>query len=207
MKKLIFATALLLSIAIQAYSQLQNATDNTIAKVKSANANITTISSNFKRTSKMAFIDQAVEVDGKFYYTKPQQLSMLYSNSEVFIINGDNVTVGKKGKPRNVKAKNKQVEALASTLLSCMAGDVATLNGTLTSTDKSSKYITYKVKVDFQVGKGSITELELKYDASDMTFRSLNLIEADGSYTLYELQTKTLNQSIDSSVYETKKQQ
>lgn len=205
MKKLIFTAALLLAIASEAASQLQNATDNSIAKVKSANANITTISSKFKRTTKMAFIEQPAVVDGDFYYTKPQQLSMLYSNNEVFVINADNVAVGKKDKTRNVKAKNKQVEALASTLLSCMAGDVASLNGTLTSTDKSAKYITYNVKSDFQVGKDNICEFELKYDASDMTFRSLKLIQSDGSYILYELQTKILNQSIDASVYETKK--
>jgi outer membrane lipoprotein-sorting protein len=146
-------------------------------------------------------MNSATEKKGDFYFVKPDQLSMLYTNDEVMIINKENVTIGKKGKVRNVKSKNKQVEALAQTLLSCMSGDVTSLNGTLESAKQDAKEVTLKVNVNFTVGKSMISKLELKYDKSDMTFKSLKMIQSDGSYQLYELQGKAKNKEVKQSVF------
>ncbi len=205
MKKFFLSLIAVAAFTLSANAELKNANSDLLSKVKTANESVKTISCTFTQTKKMAFIEKATKKEGDFNYTKPSMLSMKYTDTEAVIINDNNVTLGMNGKVRNVKAKNKHVEALAATLLSCMSGDVAELDGTLTSAEQKSDYILFKIDVDFSVGKGAISKLELKYEKSDMTLKSLNMIEDDGSYTLYELQSKKLNTTIDESVYTLKK--
>jgi outer membrane lipoprotein-sorting protein len=204
MRKLIIAAVMGMTFAFGANAQLKgvSSADEAIVKsLKSGNANVTSLVCKFTETQKMSFMNTSTEKAGDFYFVKPNQLSMLYTNNEVMIINNENVTIGKKGKVRNVKSKNKQVEALAQTLLACMSGDVSLLNGTLDSAKQDAKEVSLKVKVNFTVGKSVITNLELKYDKKDMTFKSLKMIQADGSYQLYELQSKEKNKNVDAAVF------
>ncbi len=204
MRKLIIAIVIGLSFAIGANAQLKgvsSANEGIVNNLKKGNSNVTSLSSKFTETQKMSFLTTSTEKAGDFYFVKPNQLSMLYTNGEVMIINKENVTIGKKGKIRNVKSKNKQVEALAQTLLACMSGDVSSLNGTLESAKQDVKEIVLSVKVSFTVGKSMISNLELKYDKKDMTFKSLKMIQADGSYQLYELQNKEKNKDVTPSVF------
>ncbi len=205
MKK-IFLTAAIAIMTICANAELKNASGNAlINEVKTANEAVKSISCKFTQTKNMAFISSPTTKEGNFNYTKPDKLSMKYADGEAVIINEGNVTLGMNGKVRNVKAQNKRVESLASTLLSCMSGKIAELDGTLTSAEKKGNYVTFKIKVEFTVGKGDITDLELQYDVKDKTLKTMKMIEADGSYTLYELQTKTLNSKISDDVYTLKK--
>lgn len=204
MRKLIIAAVMGMTFAFGANAQLKgisSANEAIVNSLKSGNANVTSLVSKFTETQKMSFMNTSTEKAGDFYFVKPNQLSMLYTNNEVMIINNENVTIGKKGKVRNVKSKNKQVEALAQTLLACMSGDVSLLNGTLESAKQDAKEVSLKVKVNFTVGKSVITNLELKYDKKDMTFKSLKMIQADGSYQLYELQSKEKNKNVDAAVF------
>lgn len=203
MRKFILSAIAFTFLSFAAEAQLKNVTNKDIvAKIKNANEKVENISCKFKQTKEIAMINNPVVSNGDFYFTKPNQLALKYTDGEVMIINKENVTIGKKGKARNVKSKNKQVEALASTLLACMSGDVMKLNGSVEKMNDGAKEITFKVKVDFTVGKGQISNLELAYDKKDMTLKSMKMIEADGSFTLYELQSKALNKAIDSNVYE-----
>ncbi len=205
MKKIISTAIAAILLTINANAELKNANNDLLNKVKSANEQVSTMTCKFTQTKKLSYIKDTTKKSGDFNYTKPSSLSMKYTDGEAVIINNKNVTLGMNGKVRNVKTKNKNVESLAATLLACMSGNVAELDGTLTSAEQKSNAIVFKIDVDFSVGKGDISKLELQYDKSDMTLKSLNMIESDGSYTLYELQTKTLNKAIDESVYTLKK--
>ncbi|MCQ2214927.1 MAG: outer membrane lipoprotein carrier protein LolA [Bacteroidales bacterium] len=200
---LTIATALFCSLS--AMAQLQNANDASLNEIAKANEKVTTIQCDFSRTQKMEGMTKASTSDGKFCYTKPKQLSMVYNDGETFVINNDQVAVGKTGKTRNLKATNKHVEDLATTLLACMSGKVNTLEGTLKKTDNSGKQIVYTIAVDYKMGRSKVKELELKYDKSDLTLASLKLTEDDGSFTTYELKTKTINKDIPAETYAIKK--
>ena len=52
-----------------------------------------------------------------------------------------------------------------------------------------------------KVGRNTVSSVELAYDKKDLSLASLKLIEADGSYTLYELKGKTFNKTIDAKVF------
>lgn len=205
MRKMIITAAMSLLLTLSANAELKNANNEILGKVKTANEQVSTISCAFKQTKKMAFIEQPTQKEGNFNFAKPDKLSMIYSDGEAVVINGATVQMGRNGKVRNMKAKNKHVEALASTLLACMNGELTKLDGTLKSAEQKGNAITFKLDVSFSVGKGKISKLELVYDKKDMTIKSINMIEDDGSNTLYELQTKTLNKSINESVFTLKK--
>lgn len=202
MKKVIYtAIALMLSLT-SATAQLKNADGNAIiAKIKSANEKVNTISCKFNRTIKQAMLDQPAKSDGDFNYTKNNKLSMRYASGELVVVNNNEVSIGKKGKIRNLKASNKHVDSLVETLLGCVSGNLNEMDGKLESATESKGVTTVVIDVDnFKVGQSKITKVELKY-GSDYVINSISMIESDGSYTLYELQTKTVNKPIDDAVY------
>ncbi|MBR6252030.1 MAG: outer membrane lipoprotein carrier protein LolA [Bacteroidales bacterium] len=206
MKRILISAVALLATFSSIDAQLKNAANsNELSTIKSANEKVQTIQCQFKRTQKMSYLNSDVTSQGDFYFTKADKLSMLYSDGEKMVINGDKVAIGKDGKVRNMKSKNHHVEDLSATLLSCMSGNVAELNGTLKSAKKEAKEYVVEIAVNFKVGRSKINGLELKYDAKDMTLNALKMVEEDGSYTLYELQKKTLNKEINNSVYSTDK--
>ena len=205
MKKFICAIVSLV-VSLSAVAQLKNATGNdAIEKVRVANEKVSSIKSKFTQTKKMAFIEQASTSDGDFAYTKDSKLAMIYTNGEVVVVNGGDVTLGKKNKTRNLRRTNKHVEGLVNTLFSAVSGNLSNLDGTLEKTDKSNGAIVFTVAVEFTVGKSKVSKLELKYNASDCIINTIKMIESDGSYTLYELSSKKINEKIDDSVYVVKK--
>ncbi|MCQ2229754.1 MAG: outer-membrane lipoprotein carrier protein LolA [Bacteroidales bacterium] len=206
MKRFIYTSALVALSFTCATAQLKNAEGNSvISKIKAANEKVNTISCKFDRTIKQAMLDQPAKSDGDFNYTKSRKLSMKYTSGEQVVVNENEVLIGKKGKTRNLKASNKHVESLVNTLLGCVSGNVNSLEGTLESVKETGGKTLITVDVDnFKVGQSKVTKVELEY-GSDLIIQSIKMIEADGSYTFYELQTKSLNKQIDESVYVVKK--
>lgn len=206
MKKL-FSLAIVAILSVTGVSaQLKNAAGNaTIEKIKTANEKVTSMSCKFSRVIKQAMLEQPAKSQGNFNYTKANKLSMIYENGEKVVVNNGEVAIGKKGKVRNLKSSNKHAEPLVNTLIGCVSGDLNKLSGTLESASDNKNGATVVVGVDnFKVGQSRFTKVEIKYGA-DMTISGITMYEADGSYTQYELQAKTLNKSIDESVYNTAK--
>ncbi len=183
-------------------AQLKNADSNTdIPKIEEANKKISALQCPFQRTTKLAVVTDATKVDGTFYFQSSSNLSMKYDNGESFVVTEDKVSMTIGGKSRTLRAGNRNVEDLSETLLDCVQGKISSIDGTLKSAKTSGKNIVFTISTDMKVGRNKIKTIELAYDKSDYTLNSLNLIEADGSYTLYELKTKTLNGNISSSVF------
>lgn len=206
MRKFIYAVIALMSFTCVS-AQLKNADGNaTIAKIKGANEKVSTISCKFTRTIKQAMLDQASISSGDFNYTRASKLSMQYTTTdELVVINGDEVAIGKKGKIRNLKSTNKHAQPLVNTLLGCVSGNLNKLEGKLESVKEVNGSIIVLVDVDnFKVGQSRVAKVEIKY-GSNMLIQSINMIESDGSYTLYELQSVSTNKTIAESVYAIKK--
>ncbi len=201
LKITILAAAAILSSAV-ASAQLKNANGNAeVNKVQEANAKVSSIQCQFSRTTKVAAIKDATKVDGNFYFTAPSNLSMKYDSGELFVVTDDNVSMTVGGKTRTLRSSNRHVEDLSETLLACVKGQVTAIEGTLKSAKEVGKNIVFKIDSDMKVGRNSIKNIELTYSKKDCTLNTMKLIEADGSYQLYELKTKTLDKSIDQSVF------
>ncbi len=206
MKKLGFiaiAAALLFPTLAHA-DELKNASKNAdVTKVSEANKKISTIQCPFSRTTKVAVIKDAPKPEeGNFYFQTPNNLAMKYTSGEIFIVTEDNVSLTIGGKARTLRSGNHHVEELSNTLLACIKGDLKSIDGTLKSSKVKGNDIIFVIETEMKVGRNSVTSIELAYNKTDYTLTSLKLIEKDGSYTLYELGTKTLNKSIDAKTFE-----
>lgn len=189
-------------MAIGVNAQLKNASDVAeIGKIKEANAKVNSFTSSFVQTKKVAFIDGLTKSDGDFYYTNDGKLAMKYASGEQVVVNGGDVSLGMKGKIRKLKSTNHHVEGLVNALFSAVSGDVEKLDGVLEKTDKTKDAIVFVVKADFTVGKSKVKKLELAYNTSDLTIKHIKMIEADESYTLYEIPSKKINVTIDEAIF------
>lgn len=204
MKKLgLIALAATLLCPTLASAQLQKASGNAdVTKVQEANKKVTTIQCPFTRTTKVAAISGSTTSDGTFYFENPSNLAMNYTDGEVFVVTADNVSLTIGGKARTLRSGNHHVEELAGTLLSCVKGDLSSINGTLKSSKTQGNNIVFNISSELKVGRNEVSSIELAYNKKDYTLTSLKLIEKDGSYTLYTLKDKTLNKSIDSKNFE-----
>lgn len=201
MRRLLYLVSCAL-VTFTANAQLKNVTNaDDIAKIKSANEKVTSFTSSFSQTKKMAFIDGLTKSEGDFYYTNSGKLAMKYASGDAIVINDGDVSLGMNGKKRKLKSSNRHVEGLVNALFSAVSGDVMKLDGTLEKVNKAKDAITFVVNVNFTVGKSKVKKLELVYATSDLTVSQIKMIEADESYTLYEIPSKKINVSIDNKVF------
>ncbi|MCI5778065.1 MAG: outer membrane lipoprotein carrier protein LolA [Bacteroidales bacterium] len=202
-KVIFLATAAMMSLSLTSLAQLKNANGNAlVTKVQDANKSVSSIQCPFVRTTKVAALKDAATSNGTFYFQSPTNLCMKYADGELFVVTEDNVSMSVGGKARTLRSSNRHVEGLSSTLISCIRGQVSAIEGNLKSAKGSGQNIVFKIETDMKVGRNSITSIELTYAKKDCTLNTLKLIEADGSYTLYDLKEKTLNSSIDAKVFE-----
>ena len=202
LKATLLTALALISAPIASSAQLKNVNGNAlVAKVKEANKGVSSIQCHFSRTNKVAVLKDAAKSEGTFYFQGPSNLSMKYADGELFVVTADNVSMSVGGKARTLKASNRHVEDLSETLLACVRGQVEAIDGSLKSAKEVGQTIAFKIDTDMKVGRNSITSIELTYAKSNCILNTLKLIEADGSYTLYDLKEKTLNKEIDKSVF------
>ena len=184
-------------------AQLKNAENNAdIKKIEAANKEVSTIECGFVRTTTVAAVKSETKSEGTFYFSNPTNLSMKYADGETFVVTADNVSVTIGGKSRTLRSGNRHVEALSETLLHCVKGEVSAVEGTLSSAKTVGKNVVLKIATNMSMNRSKVKTIELAYDKNDGTLVSLNMIEADGSSTKYDLQEKKLNKPIDAKVFE-----
>lgn len=204
MKKNLILLIGLAMTSVVANAQLKNASGNaTLAKIEEANKKVTALQCPFTRTQKVAALNSSTKAEGTFYYASPSSLSMKYSGSkESFVVTEDNVSMTTAdGKSRKLRSGNHRVEDLAETLVACVKGNVTAIEGKLKSAKTVGKTTVVTIETDIVKVRSKITSVELTYDNSDYTLKTLKMIEADGSYEQYDLGSKTLNGSIDKAVF------
>ena len=185
-----------------ANAQLQKADGNAnVSKVASANASLSSLQCPFKRTVKQAALSEASSAAGSFFFASPSSLCMKYDSGDNLVIADGKVAMNLGGKQRTLNSGNHHVEDLAETLLACVQGKVASIDGTLESAKSVGQKLVFSISTDLTVARAKIVKMEVAYDASDLTLASIKLFEKDGSYQLYELSSKSINKSIDKSVF------
>jgi outer membrane lipoprotein-sorting protein len=174
-----------------------------IEKIKQANLKYTTITSEFIQTRHLPFIDGDVNSTGKFFYSKPDRLLMQYEQpaGDLLLINNDQLVMKSAGKYSKASAKSSsKARTMKNILSSCLQGDASLIDGvTLSSEETANGYaITAQLKKKTKTG---VNKVVLNYDKSDLTLNVLRMDEPDGSYTVYTLVNKTLNQPVDDEVF------
>jgi outer membrane lipoprotein-sorting protein len=180
-----------------------------VEKIKQTNTGYTSITSDFTQTKHLSFMNEDVVSSGKFFYSKPDRLVMKYATpaGDLMLINDDQLVMVTAGKRSRTSAKiNSKVRTLKNILSSCLQGDVSQIDGASISTAETiDSYIVTAVLSIRKERNGTINKVILNYDKSDLTLSTLQMNEVDGSYTLYKLTDKKLNEVVDEAVFKTPK--
>ncbi|MDR2027722.1 MAG: outer membrane lipoprotein carrier protein LolA [Prevotellaceae bacterium] len=200
MKKILFCIFLCGYVAVNAQD---SSAGSIIEKIRQANVNCTSITSDFTQIKHLSFMNEDVISSGKFFYRKSDRLLMQYGQpaGDLMLINKDHLVMITNGKYSKASAKiSSRARTMKNILSSCLQGDASLIDGvTLTSEETADSYVvTAKLK---KKTKSGVNKVVLNYDKSDMTLSVLRMEEADGSYTVYTLVNKVLNQPIGDGVF------
>jgi outer membrane lipoprotein carrier protein len=176
-----------------------------IEKIKQANLKYSSIISDFIQIRHLSFMNKDVNSKGKFFYSKPDRLLMQYEQpvGDLLLINKDQLVMKAAGKYSKTSAKSSsKAWTMKNILSSCLQGDASSIDGvTLSSEETADSYVVMaKLK---KKTKNGVNKVVLNYDKSDLTLSVLRMDEPDGSYTVYTLVNKILNQPVGVEVFKT----
>jgi outer membrane lipoprotein-sorting protein len=143
---------------------------------------------------------------GLFYYRKPEQLAMQYTQPEgdLLLINGNRFALIAAGQEKKVSSKNAKMIGMKTILSACLQGDVAQMEAKKITCSEQAKYDVIVADINEKLNKSGISRVIVSYDKADHSLASIQTIEADGSYTFYELMNKQFNQPIEENTFSTK---
>jgi outer membrane lipoprotein-sorting protein len=202
MKKVLICIFLCSCVAVNAQD---DSAGSIIEKIKQANTKCTSITSDFTQIKHLSFMNEDLSSNGKFFYSKPDRLLMQYEQpaGDLMLINKDQLVMIAAGKYSKASAKSSsKARTMRNILSSCLQGDVSLIDGvTLSSEETADSYVVMaKLK---KKTKSGINKVVLNYDKADLTLAVLRMEEVDGSYTVYTLVNKVLNQPVGDEVFKT----
>lgn len=210
MKKINLLTALFFVVIAFTNAQSIKKEDYPILeKIAIENMKYKSIESLFEQMQHLAMIEGDMISEGKLYYNKPEQLLMEYTNpkGDAMLINGDKFAMKTSGKYRETSAKsNVKMQGMKNILSACLEGNMMQLGADKISCKETAQE--YLVTVEFSAksnNKSNFSKVIVAYSKKDYSLNNLKTVEADGSYTLYELKNKNLNAKIASTVFQVSK--
>lgn len=195
MKK-IFLALTVLCIATFANAQINEADQAILNKIKEKNTAYTTIEADFEQIKHMPFLEEDMLSGGEFYYNKPDQLIMRYTDPEgdLMQIDGDNFVMIASGKRNETTSKNAKMRAMKMILSACMEGDVLKAGTTSVTCSETPKH--YIVTAELMGGKNNksnISKVIVSYDKKDCSVSILRTEEPDGTFNEYQLKNKKIH--------------
>ena len=205
MKKINLLAFLLLWSMLSANAQVISSKDLPIVeKIMQGNKSYTSITSAFKQIQHLPFVDDEMVSEGNFYYKKPDQMAMVFTDPEgdMMLVDGNKFVLVSAGSRREVSAASSpKMQGMKLVLSSCMEGNVQKMGAKkITCEETSTLYI---VKAELS-GENLFEKVEVGYDKKDFSLSFLKTIESDGSYTQYDLSKKAFNKTIDETVFKGK---
>jgi outer membrane lipoprotein-sorting protein len=201
MKKILICIFLCSCIAVNAQEE---SAVSILEKIKQANVEYTSITSDFTQTKHLSFMNEYVISNGKFFYSKPDRLLMKYEQpaGDIMLINNEQLVMIAAGKYTKASAKSSaKARILRNILSSCLQGDLALIEGAKISNEETADSHVITVELSKKGRKKNISKVVLHYDKSDLTLSVLRMEEHDGSYTIYNLINKELNQPVADEVF------
>jgi outer membrane lipoprotein carrier protein len=200
MKKVFICIFLCICVTVNAQD---SSADSIIEKIKQANLQCTSITSDFTQLKHLSFMNEDVSSNGKFFYSRPDRLLMQYEQpaGDLMLINNDQLVMIAAGKHSKASAKSSsRARTMKNILSSCLQGDISLIDGVTFSCEETvdSYLVTAKLK---KKTKSGVNKVVLSYDKADLTLNVLRMEESDGSYTAYTLLNKVLNQPVGNEIF------
>ncbi len=192
-----------LSIAFAANVFAAEPTSDFINKLKSENEKVNTIVCPFNQEKHFEILENAILSKGTFYYQKDDKVCMSYNDpqGDLLLINGEQFVMITNGKTQSKNAQNKnKFGSLKNLLFACFQGDLNSIgNCSFNYSEDASSYI-----IDVEMKKKNRIlpdKLHLRYDKSNYLLTYMEMEESNGTKTIYKLEGKKINTSIDAGVF------
>lgn len=201
LKTLLIAVVAIISLSFEAYSQplMQKFTQ----ELKAKNEHVSTIQSDFSQTRSMAVLANDVVKRGVFYFSRPSNMLLSFSDGDFIKMTEAWFEMKSAGSLNKTKvSSNPMLKSLNSILSACMVGnfDEMSRGFDINVTESNAEWI---VVMTPQRGKAvvKVSKIELRFDKTNMSLNSMNMVEKSGDYTLYTFSNKQFNKTIDTKLF------
>jgi len=204
MNKFSFLVAMLFACTFVQAQTIKDADFAILEKINQANIKQASMTSDFDQVKHMSILGEDIKSNGKLYYSKPEKMALWYADpaGDLMLINEDRCIMVASGKKREVSAKaNAKMRGMKNILTSSLQGGMLQMGASQITCSETPKFYVVTADIDGKVNKSSIKKVIVHYSKSDLTLSILRTEEADGSYTVYELKNKVMNQPIDEKFF------
>lgn len=167
------------------------------------NTKVSTIQCDFTQTRSASVLANDVVKRGRFYFVKPGNTLLAFNGGDYIKITEEWFEMKTGGNVSKMKvAMNPMLKNLNSLLSACMVGDFEQMSRGFEIRLESSTKEWVVVMVPIR-GKSvsKVSQIELRFDRSNMSLNSLKMEEKTGDYTLYVFSNKSFNKEIDSKMF------
>ena len=203
-KIFIFLALINLSIFAQETKMSTAEIENFKKDIISDSKKIETLTADFTQYKVMSFLDKPIVSKGKLFlqnpkamrwnYTKPIDYNVIFNNGKIYI--------NDEGKKSSVDLQgNKKFEKLNQLIVGSVSGNLFNTNDFVITFAKTSNARIAKLQPKIKDLKKYIKEIQLTFYTGQSTVTEVKMTEPSNDYTKILFTNKTLNKSINASVF------
>lgn len=181
-------------------TEIENFKKDVIADSKK----IETLTADFTQYKVMSFLDKPIVSKGKLYLKNPKSMRWNYSQPIDYnvIFNNGKIYINDEGKKSSVDLQgNKKFEKLNQLIVGSVSGNLFDTNDFVISYAKTDKARIAKLQPKMKDVKKYIKEIQLTFYSGQSTVTEVKLIEPSNDYTKILFTNKSLNKTINASVF------
>ncbi len=165
---------------------------------------IKTLTADFTQYKVMSFLDKPIVSKGKLYLQNPKAMRWNYTQPIDYnvIFNNGKIYINDEGKKSSVDLQgNKKFEKLNQLIVGSVSGNLFDTNDFVITYVKTDKSRIAKLQPKIKDVKKYIKEIQLTFYSGQSTVTEVKLIEPSDDYTKILFTNKSLNKTINASVF------
>ncbi len=165
---------------------------------------IQTLTADFTQYKVMSFLDKPIVSKGKLYLQNPKAMRWNYTQPIDYnvIFNNGKIYINDEGKKSSVDLQgNKKFEKLNQLIVGSVSGNLFDTNDFIITFAKTDKSRIAKLQPKIKDVKKYIKEIQLTFYSGQSTVTEVKLIEPSDDYTKILFTNKSLNKTINASVF------
>jgi hypothetical protein len=161
-------------------------------ELQEKNEDVVSIKCRFKQTRQVSYLASAVEKEGDFTFTKPNDILLAFDDGDYIKMTTEYFEMKTAGNVVKTKVNsNPMLKNLSSILSTCVLGDFDKMNKNF-AVDIQQNQTEWTVTLTPKQNKvaAKISNIIISFDKADMSLNLLKMIEKSGDYTAYTFTNK-----------------
>ena len=161
-------------------------------ELQEKNEDVVSIKCRFKQTRQVSYLASAVEKEGDFTFTKPNDILLAFDDGDYIRMTTEYFEMKTAGNVVKTKVNsNPMLKNLSSILSTCVLGDFDKMNKNF-AVDIKQNQTEWTVTLTPMQNKvaAKISNIIISFDKADMSLNLLKMIEKSGDYTAYTFTNK-----------------